>query len=378
MLRQVGVAVSPDQIVELVRALDLVDLRDRDQVFYATRAILIKRRSDLALFELVFERFIRGLAGQAPEGRTRRRGQPRRAEGVQHLERVSLLAAKPAGDAREVEVVDRRGTYSEQEIIRQRDFADMSPEELASVRQLLRSADWRMSHRLTRRWQPDTRGNRLHLRRMLRTASRHQGVALHLEYSSRKVKERPMVLIADISGSMEKYSRILLQFFYGAVQSLEQVECFAFATRLTRLTPDLKIRNVDRALDAAARRIIDWSGGTRIGEGLRSFNRDWSRRVLRRGAVTIIVSDGWERGDVSVLRREMRYLAHRSHRVIWLNPHLGHPGYEPLVEGMGAALPYIDDFLPVHNLDSLESLGRHLSNLPSRSGQRIRTAGVLP
>ena len=378
MLRQAGVAVSPDQIADLMAALDLVDLSRREQAFYAARAVLVKRHSDLAVFELIFDRFLRGLAGEPEPGRARQRRMPASRAEVRHLERAGLLAAKPAQRPEEVDLVDRGGTYSPEELIRQRDFAEMSEEELDAVRRLLRETDWRLARRRTRRWRPDARGPRLNLRRMLRAASRHQGIALRLEYSRRQLKARPLVLLADISGSMERYSRLLLQFFYGAVQSLSDVECFVFATRLTRITGDLQIRNVDRALDAAARRIIDWSGGTRIGECLRDFNRDWSRRVLRRGAVAIIVSDGWERGDAEVLRREMRYLAHRCHRVIWLNPHLGHPGYEPLVEGMAAALPFLDDFMPVHNLDSLESLRSHLARLPGRASRQTGHGGVLP
>ena len=144
------------------------------------------------------------------------------------------------------------------------------------------------------------------------------------------------------------------------------MECFVFGTRLTRITGQLRLRNIDRALTEAAREIVDWSGGTRIGESLAVFNRRWARRVLRRGAVVVIVSDGWERGDAARLGREMRYLHHRCHRLIWLNPHLGQAGYEPLVEGMATALRWVDDFLPVHNLRSLHELSEWLGRLPAR------------
>ena len=165
---------------------------------------------------------------------------------------------------------------------------------------------------------------------------------------------------------MDRYSRLMLQFFYSATHSLRQVECFVFGTRLTRITRQLKLRNIDRALAEAAREIVDFSGGTRIGESLATFNRRWARRVLRRGAVVVIVSDGWERGDAAELARQLRFLHHRCHRLIWLNPHLGQSGYQPLVEGMAAALPWIDDFLPIHNLNSLRELSRHLGALPAR------------
>ncbi len=201
---------------------------------------------------------------------------------------------------------------------------------------------------------------------MLREAAKHGGALIDLAHLSRKIKQRPMVLLADVSGSMERYTRILLQFFYGMSHSLERVESFVFGTRLTRITTQLKLRNIDRALAAASAQVVDWSGGTRIGESLQAFNRLWSRRVLRRGAVVILISDGWECGDVTRLRREMRHLAHRCHRLVWLNPRLGNPRYEPAVQGMSAALPFVDDFLPIHNLESLQALADHLVSLPDR------------
>ena len=157
--------------------------------------------------------------------------------------------------------------------------------------------------------------------------------------------------------------RLALQFFYSVTHSLKQVECFVFGTRLTRITLQLKLKNIDRAVNDAAAEVVDWAGGTRIGESLATFNRQWSRRVLHRGAIVMIVSDGWERGDVETLRAQMRYLRLRCHRLIWLNPLVGRATYEPLVQGMAAALPYIDDFLPIHNMNSLSALAAHLAAL---------------
>ena len=192
----------------------------------------------------------------------------------------------------------------------------------------------------------------------------------------KKIKQRPVVLIADISGSMEKYSRLILQFFYSLTHSLQRTESFVFGTRLSRITNELRLRNIDRALYEAGQEVVDWAGGTRIGDSLGVFNRRWGKRVLRRGAIVVVVSDGWERGDPGDLRREMRYLQHRCHRLIWLNPHLGHPAYEPLVEGMSAALPFIDEFLPIHNFHSLEQLAERLGALPARRSDANRPAGV--
>jgi hypothetical protein len=170
---------------------------------------------------------------------------------------------------------------------------------------------------------------------------------------------------------MERYSRLILQFYHSAAHALRDVETFVFATRLTRLTTQIALRNIDRAISEASRDVIDWAGGTRIGACLHTFNREWSRRVLRRGAVVAIISDGCDRGEPALLRREMRWLHNRCHRLIWLNPHLGHPGYRPIVAGMAAALDYVDDFLLVDDLASLAAFSRALGDLPAR-GRRAR------
>jgi hypothetical protein len=162
---------------------------------------------------------------------------------------------------------------------------------------------------------------------------------------------------------MEKYARLLLQFLYSVSYSLRRVECFVFGTRLTRITHQLKLRNIDRALDQAAREVVDWAGGTRIGESLATFNRRWSRRVLGRGVVVLIISDGWERGDTALLSRAMQSLSRRCYRLIWLNPLLGKRSYQPKVDGMAVALPFVDDFLPIHNLQSLSALAARLEVL---------------
>lgn len=364
-LRGAGLRVSLEQVLAFARALEWLEIDDRQQVFHAARALLVGRREDLAVFASVFDRFWLGTGdgGTAPE--------PPLAPRTD-LERPRHLQIPPGGlappDGPDVEMAGREETWSAEELLLRRDFARMSAEELAEVRRLIERTRWQMSRRRTRRLVADRRGPRLHLRRMLRDAARFGGVAPRLRHLRRKIKQRPIVLLADISGSMERYSRLMLQLFYSAAHSLREVECFVFGTRLTRITSQLRLRNVDRALAEASREIADWSGGTRIGESLAVFNRRWARRVLRRGAVVVIVSDGWERGDVGQLGCEMRHLQLRCHRLIWLNPHLGQAGYEPLVEGMAAALPWVDDFLPIHNLRSLGQLARRLSDLPARRG----------
>jgi uncharacterized protein with von Willebrand factor type A (vWA) domain len=249
------------------------------------------------------------------------------------------------------------------EVLQHKDFAEMTPEELEQLRRLIEKLRWQMSRRITRRRTNARRGDLLHMRRILRESARHQGIALRLAWQRRKIKQRPLVLIADISGSMEKYARLLLQFLYSATHGLRRVECFVFGTRLTRITPQLQLRNIDRSVDQAAREVVDWAGGTRIGESLQSFNRRWGRRALGRGAVVLLISDGWDQGQPELLARELRFLQHRCHRLIWLNPLAGRATYQPLVGGMQAALKYIDDFLPIDNFQRLAELAERLGTL---------------
>ena len=226
---------------------------------------------------------------------------------------------------------------------------------------------WQAARRLTRRTVPARRGRHLDLRRTVRRALATGGETVRWARRTRKIKPRPLVLICDVSGSMERYTRLLLQFLHTVSHGTgAHVETFVFATRLTRITTSLKRRRIEDALARVADEVADWSGGTRTGDALAAFNRYWGRRVLGRGAVVMIISDGWDRGDVDQLSREMARLRRTSYRLIWLNPLLGSPNYRPLTRGMQAALPHIDDFLPVHNLDSLEALVENLAALPIR------------
>ena len=222
---------------------------------------------------------------------------------------------------------------------------------------------WRLGERRTRRRQPGA-GKQFDQRRTLRHNLKYGGQVMEWIRLEPKVKPRPLVVIADISGSMERYTRLLLRFIYGLSEGLERVEAFVFSTRLSRITRQLQSRDAERALQNIAHQVPDWSGGTRIGEALKRFNFAWGRRVLGRGAVVLLISDGWDRGDIDLLRREMARLQRSCHRLLWLNPLLGSPDYEPLTLGMQAALPFVDDFLTVHNLASLEDLAAHLVNLP--------------
>jgi uncharacterized protein len=361
MLRRVGLPVSSEQTLDLARALMLVDIGSREQVYHAARCLLVSRVEHLLLFDALFNRFwdnrLKPNAQRQAQPLAPRHERPNRPLLIQYM------ARKAQEHEPEIDVLDKSGTYSNADIMQHKDFSTMTDEELESIKRLMQSMRWQVSLRETRRFVADNKGSRMHMRRVLASAVKHGGVPLKLAWQARKIKQRPLVLIADISGSMEKYSRLVLQFFYCLSHSMKNVECFVFGTRLTRITPALKLKNIDLALSEAAFHVVDWSGGTRIGESLAFFNREWSRRVLRRGAIVLIVSDGWERGDTEQLKREMRALHLRCHRLIWLNPLLGKQTYQPLVEGMQVALQHVDDFLPIHNLNSLSILAYHLQFL---------------
>jgi hypothetical protein len=257
--------------------------------------------------------------------------------------------------------------WSDRERLAQKDFNELSGEELVEVERAIDGLRVDLETRRSRRTVAARHGQLLDVRRSVRASLRSGGEILRLLRRERKRKRRPLVVLCDISGSMEPYARLLLRFLYAVTRARASgpgsVETFAFGTRLTRLTRELRERQVEAALRRASRRIEDWGGGTRTGDALRTFNLNWSRRVLARGAVVLVISDGWDRGDSALLGREIDRLHRSCYRLIWLNPLLGSPRYQPLTRGMQAALPHLDDFLPVHNLRSLEQLGQVLATL---------------
>ncbi|HSR67639.1 MAG TPA: VWA domain-containing protein [Acidobacteriota bacterium] len=372
-LRAAGLPVSPQQSRGLARGLRWIDPLSRTQFYWAARALLVYRKEDLELFARLFERFW-GYGGETGEASPRKaprapRHRPRTLRSAQPLMLASMMAARASAHHPEREVADRSRAYSSAEVLQRKDFARMSEEERQAVRRLLLQMDWDISRRRSRRRIADRRRGQLDLRKVLRQASRQDGKVIRLPRRRRKIKPRPLVLIADVSGSMELYARLLLQFFHVISLSSLQVESFVFATRLTRITNALGLRHPEQALQEVAEEVFDFAGGTRIGECLGRFNRRWARRVLRRGAVVMVASDGCDRGDPEQLKREVQRLRRSCHRLIWLNPRLGQASYQPLAQGMATALPLVDDFLPVHNLRSLQELARHLQSL---SGVRAR------
>lgn len=267
--------------------------------------------------------------------------------------------------------------YSPTEILRQKDFDKLAPNELDAVHDMMAQIVWEWGERRTRRHVLEGAGL-LDFRRSLRRNLRYGTEVLEWSFRAPKVKPRALVVIADISGSMQRYTRLVLQYLYGLKHGLPQrVEVFIFGTQLTRVTRQFAHRDIDKALREVTEAAQDWSGGTNIGGAIKTFNYRWARKVLSGGAVVLLISDGWDRGDPVLLSQEMARLRRLCHRLIWLNPLLGSESYEPLTRGMQAALPNIDDFLPAHNLASLEDLARHLHNISDRGapGVPLRLTG---
>ena len=359
LLRQFGVPVDPGQMLDLLAGLEHIAIGDRHDVYLASRALLVRRREDLPVFDEAWEFFWasrRRNAGQGqvlPGAPTEELRVPRR---LQRRREEEPPDERPEAEREELEL---QLTWSRAEQLREKDFARFTADELDQARELIAAIGYRMAWRRVRRLRPG-RGRRVDARRALRGAIRTGGEILALPRLEPKLKQRPLVVLCDISGSMDRYSRVLIQFAYAVSQGLRSVEAFVFGTRLTRITRLLEHRDIDEAVTAVGGGVLDWGGGTRIGEAIKAFNWEWGRRVLGRGAVVLLISDGWDRGDPELLGRETARLQRTSHRLLWLNPLLGMPGYQPLTRGMQAALPFVDDFLPVHNLQSLEQLGEKL------------------
>ncbi len=380
-LRQAGIAVSTRQIYELAEGLTHIDLTRRDDFRHAARCFLVHHADELDLFDRAFDLFWSQQVQFTMELGVARQRQ--RVEGLAEELPASDQAVLNKRTGSEVPLADEEDEsdasgetrlsppYSPLEVLYQKDFADFTEEEIEAARHLIQRLVWRLDLRQTRRKvRAAKRASYLDLRRSVRANMKYSGEVLKLAWRRRKVKPRPLVVICDISGSMESYSRLFLHFLYALTQETWEIEAFVFGTRLTYITPALRHNSVNVALKKMSELVLDWSGGTRIGESLKAFNFRWSRRVLGRGAVAVIISDGWDRGDMDLLEREMGRLRRSVSRLIWLNPLSGAPDYQPLVWGIRTALPYVDDFLPLYNLTSLEQFAGRLGSVGEPAASR--------
>jgi uncharacterized protein len=356
VLRGAGLRVPTSSAIAFFEALSVTGLDDRDTTYWAGHATLVRRPEDRELFDRAFTVFWEHATGvsEVPED-----------EPV----RITLAIdddsdddddgpdqAPPSDDP----TIELR--FSATEVLRRKDFAEYSPDELVEAQQLMSRlrlvGSPRRSLRLTR---ADRRTDRPDLRRTVRAAMRAGGEPLRRHYHEPSTRNRRLVLLLDVSGSMEPYARALIRFVHAAVAGRQKVEAFALGTRLTRITRELASRDPDEALRRAATRVVDYGGGTRLGDGIRVFNDEWGQRGMARGAIVVILSDGWDRGDPDVLAEQMERLHRAAHKVVWVNPLKVTPGYAPLARGMAAALPHVDAFVEGHSIEAIEELAREIS-----------------
>jgi len=354
-LRARGVLCGPAETADALRALRAVNVLDREAFRLALRTTLPHRREDLGVFDALFDAYWQTGLAQRSEGQEDRPEPQALAEaagpGTPSLRRWAEEAAEGEQEL---------PGYSPVEVLSRKDFSSFREDELDVIARLVVAIARRIATRWSRRRRRARRSHLLDMRRTLRLHLRWGGEFPGLAFQRRKVRKHRVVLLCDVSGSMDVYSRFLIQFVYALQDALGRVESFVFSTSLTRVTEELRTRSLRAALDRLSQRVPNWSGGTKIGSSLRQF-LDRYGGLLDRHTVVLIVSDGWDTGEVEVLRRAMQEIRSRAARVIWLNPLLGSPGYQPLTRGMQAALPYVHVFASAHNADSLRELERVLA-----------------
>ncbi len=372
VLRRLGFNAGPAQMLVAMEAVKVVGVRQKEDVQQALKACLVQRREELDLFDQAFHIFWKA-PSRLPEVmkwllQNTKIPVTTDTKGSHRIQEALREAAKPPGgdseEASESRVeIDQVVTYSATELLRKKDFAAFTNEEIAAAKKYMAGFSWPVPPYPSRRFISRVKGKKLDFRKTVQLGSRSGGEVMQLAFQGKKLKPRPIVLICDISGSMERYARMLLHFMHAMTCDKRKVESFVFGTRMTRISHLLKHRDVDDAVSAVSKEVVDWAGGTKIGEAIKTFNYEWLRRVLNSNSIVLIISDGWDRGDREILSKEMQRLKRSCHRLIWLNPLMGYEQFEPLTQGMQAALPYVDDLLSVHNLVSLEHLAKTLAQL---------------
>jgi uncharacterized protein with von Willebrand factor type A (vWA) domain len=369
-LRQAGLPVGPGQVIEASQAILKTGIERREDFYYGLRAVLVKDPGQARLFDQAFHVYFRNprllerMMGLLLPTIVTEQNDASGDAAVRRLLETFAAEEEPGGDEIVIEI-DRTGSYSRNEVLRDKDFEQMSLEEQAAARALLRKGLDMLPEIPTRRFRPDRRGRRYDLRRSMQLMLRTNGQLVEVARKSRRHRPPSLVLISDISGSMSGYSRMFLQFAHALSARQQRVHSFVFGTRLTNITRWLAERDVDQALARVASEVRDWDGGTRIADCLERFNVDWGRRVLSGQAVVIVLSDGLEKDSRANLETQMQRLRRTADQLIWLNPLLRFDDFEPLASGIRAMLPYVDRFLPAHNINNLLDLGRLLSEGPS-------------
>lgn len=387
VLRTAGLPVGPGKVLAALEAVEAVGLNSREDFYWTLHAVFVNRRDQKEIFDQAFHVFWKNpkLLEQMMGMVVPTMRDPSEPEGDPLSRRLSEALAQAAGqqdgpeqDIEEQIEVDAALTFSEKEVLRQMDFEQMSAEEIRTAETAIKRLTLPIAEVRTRRFSAQP-GRKVDFRRSLRAGLRNGGALMSLETRRQKHRPPPLVILCDISGSMAQYSRMMLHFMHAITNDRDRVQTFVFGTRLSWVTRDLRKRDIDDSLARVGGGVEDWSGGTRIGHCLEEFNRLWSRRVLAQGAVVLLITDGLDRDAGDGLEKEIERLHKSARRLIWLNPLLRFDGFAPKSKGVQALLPHVDDFRPVHNLNSLASLAEALSlpvDGPSRAmaGWKARLA----
>ena len=378
VLRAAGLPVGPGQVIRAVEAAEAVGIGTRDDFYWTLHAVFVNRRDQRDLFDQAFHVFWRNPrllerlmtvilpTTEAPADEEREEMSRRLAEALKGLTEAAGQA--PEQDRVELDAVM---TWTDREVLKSRDFEKMSQAEINAAKRALARMRLPVERVATRRFRPDPAGPRIDMRRILRRSVRSGGDTILLARRRRKTRRPPLVILCDISGSMSRYSRMLLHFLHAVTNDRDRVHTFLFGTRLTNVTRYLRYKDVDEALDKIGQVAEDWDGGTRIGQTLGEFNRLWSRRTLGQGAIVLLITDGLDRDGGAGLEREIDRLHRSCRRLIWLNPLLRYEGFEPKSAGIRAMLPHVDDFRTVHNLESLEQLGAAFAQPGARQDRSV-------
>lgn len=370
LCRAIGLNVTPNRVLEVARALEHIRLGEKQDFYHTLRTYLVTHPKEFEVFDQAFDMFWQRPSDGWTKLDLRSMGETRRKKKTQFLPPVGSEHTENDGSQQiDPSLIAITPTYSQQDSMRYKDFAEMTGEELELAQEYMNRLPKTLGQRQTRRFKRG-RGALIDLRQTLRESMRHGGDLMTLPTRIPKMKPRPVILLCDISGSMERYTRVLLHFMHTLSGSLFQVESFVFSVHLTRITRQIRQKSVDDALKEVGLAVKQWGGGTKTGESLHEFNYQWSRRVLGRGAIVILITDGWDRGDTNLLGVETARLARSCKRFIWLNPLLENSEYEPLTLGAQAILPHVDDFLPIQNLANLEVIFETLQQLNKASTAR--------
>jgi hypothetical protein len=383
VLRTAGLPVGPGKVLDALRAVEAVGIGSRSDFYWTLHAVFVNRRDQRLLFDQAFhifwrkpdllEKMMQLLLPQIEAGAPQGEELARRLAEALGPEKLPGQGDAPEDAEPPALELDATLSFSAREILQQKDFEQMSAAEVEQAKALIRKLRLPIKAVPTRRFRPDPGGWRVDLRRTLRQSLRGGGAMIDLARKRRLRRHPPLVILSDISGSMERYSRMLLHFMHAVTNDRDRVQSFVFGTRLTNVTRQLRARDVDIALANVGDLVQDWSGGTRIGHCLHEFNRVWSRRVLGQGAVVLLITDGLDRDTGEGLEVEMERLHKSCRRLIWLNPLLRFDGYAPLASGARAIIRHVDDFRPVHNLDSLADLTAALTHIAPRREEGLTT-----